>query len=231
MKRILKTAAVLALTAIMAVPVFAESFNGEKDWETTFTEGGTLTNTFVTTDVIRQLQPGDDLTLTIKTIHNYAQESDWFISNEVTKTLEEGAQASGGAYEYVLTFNGPGGEKVLYNSATVGGVDSSEGLKDATNAMEDYIFLDTMKKGDTGTVTLKVTLDGETEMNAYQNTLGNLKINFAVETEEPAREVRKIVKTGDETNNFPFFMAIIICGAVVLVIAIILLKKRKENAQ
>ncbi|MBR3275468.1 MAG: LPXTG cell wall anchor domain-containing protein [Eubacterium sp.] len=230
MKKILKAAAVLALAAVIAVPVFAEHFDGEPNWQTTFTENGVLTNNFIKTDAIRQLQPGDDLTLTITTIHNYAEESDWFISNEVTKTLEEGAAASGGAYEYTLTFKGPGGEKTLYDSKTVGGVNSSEGLKDATNAMEDYIFLDTMKKGQTGTVTLNITLDGETEMNNYQRTLGDLKINFAVEVEEPQKEI-KIVKTGDETNNFPFFIAIIVCGVVILVIAIILLKKRRENAR
>ena len=47
MKKILKAAAVLALAAVIAVPVFAEHFDGEPNWQTTFTENGVLTNNFI----------------------------------------------------------------------------------------------------------------------------------------------------------------------------------------
>ena len=44
--------------------------------------------------------------------------------------------------------------------------------------MEDYFYLDRLDKNETGTVELEVGLEGETQGNAYQNTLAKLQLNF-----------------------------------------------------
>ena len=73
--------------------------------------------------------------------------------------------------------------EVLYDSDAVGGDSTArgEGLHKVSNSLEDYLYLDTLTPEQKGTVSLKVSLDGETQGNGYQNTFANLQINFAVE--------------------------------------------------
>ena len=47
--------------------------------------------------------------------------------------------------------------------------------------LEQFFYLDHLKKGEQGYITLTVALNGETHGNGYQNTLARLQLNFAVE--------------------------------------------------
>ncbi len=125
------------------------------------------------------------------------------MTNEVVKSLEQeedGEQtANGGAYTYVLTYTESGtggGSRVLYSSESVGGDKSAGalgvGLHEATSSLEDYFYLDTLEAGKSGIVSLQIALDGETQGNAYQKTLAQLKMNFAVE---------KVSSLAPETEN------------------------------
>ena len=50
-----------------------------------------------------------------------------------------------------------------------------------TDNLEQFFYLDHLKKGEQGYITLTVALNGETHGNGYQNTLARLQLNFAVE--------------------------------------------------
>ena len=121
-----------------------------------------------------------------------------------------------------------------------------EGLKQATNSLSDYFYLITLSPNETGKVTLRVGLDGETNGNAYQNAAADLKMDFAVEyaasnfSNETRTEVRTEVKytttkgnktsavnTGDGSNTAVFGLIATagLCGFVVLFI----FQKRKES--
>ncbi|MBR0404834.1 MAG: hypothetical protein IJI68_06480 [Eggerthellaceae bacterium] len=238
MKRlqILVLAAVVA-ALMLAVPgaAFAESQQGSK-WSVTYTSGGQLNDDFSQqgyADDISGLQPGDDITFTVTLNHENEKTADWYMSNEVIKSLEAG-KAEGSAYEYLLTYSGASSNasRTLYDSQAVGG-DNTSGLKEATEAggLEDFFFLENLSKGKSATVTLKVTLDGETEGNDYFDTIARLKMQFGVDpsksNDNPPNN--NVVRTGDETNLFPFYVVMAVSGLALLVIAIAMVRRRRAD--
>ena len=170
------------------------------------------------------------------------------MTNEVLSSLEDDSEAAGGAYTYILTYtDAEGEENVLYSSETVGGLDESArpeevgvGLNEATYALDDYFYLDTYSCGQGGTITLQVVLDGETQVNSYMDTLARLQMNFAVEyvpgltfVDETVPEdsvIRTtIVRTGDDTNLVPFFIAMACSGGLLLALAVYSLRQGKKE--
>jgi hypothetical protein len=70
--------------------------------------------------------------------------------------------------------------------------------------MDDYFFLGTLSKGETGKVVLNVSLDGETEGNAYFDTLARLALKFAVEPNVDPETITKnnvVTKENVVTQN------------------------------
>ena len=244
-------AAILAVvaTALIALPctAFANTIPVSSNWNVTFNSNAQMVDDYSAktwADDISGLQPGDDLTFEVKLHHQHDTTCDWYMSNEVLKSLEEKV-ASGSAYDYVLTYYNPKGEaRELYNSTRVGGtnsadVDSSQGLKEATDALDDWFYLDSLSKGQDARVTVHVALDGETEGNAYFDTLAQLKMKFAVELNQPNQRTtttnnvvnRNIVQTGDETNLFPFYIAMAVSGALLLVLGFVSLRSRRKERE
>ena len=231
-------AAVVALTPVTAL---AESQTG-KTWNVTYNSAGKLEDDFTSAEYMDQisgLEPGDDITFTVNLSHQNSDSADWYIRNDVIKSLEDASSAEGSAYEYVLDYSGPKSRN-LYSSDVVGG-DEGDGLHDATDALsdDDFLYLDTLSKGDSATVTLHVALDGETEGNAYFDTLARIKLAFAVEPNpEPEnkervvrREIprRRIVQTGDETRLFPFYVAMLVSGLLFAGLAVKSVRERKKE--
>ena len=77
-------------------------------------------------DEIYGILPGDSIELKVNVQNDSQEDTDWYMSNEVIKSLEEGSTAQGGAYGYQLRYvNAAGEETVLFDSDTIGG-DSGE---------------------------------------------------------------------------------------------------------
>ena len=96
--------------------------------------------------------------------------------------------------------------------------------------MEDYFYLDRLDSGETGVIQLYVQLDGETQGNDYQNTLARLKMNFAVEkVNDGVVKNSDAVKTGDNSPIVIFSTVALVSGLVLLVAAIVLLKRKNEK--
>ena len=237
-------AAVAALVLALPFTAMAEHLQGSDKWSVTFTKDAKMSENFDEeswADDIGRLEPGDDITFMVNLKHEHPTTCDWYMSNEVIKSLEEGV-AEGSAYSYKLTYTDPGGEsKTLYDSDKVGG-DNTEGLVDATNALDEFFFLDSLKQDDAASVQLKVGLDGETEGNAYFDTLAQLKMKFAVELNNTpttssssnpptssSSQPRTPVQTGDDTNLFPFFVAMAVSGALLMALAIYSIRQRKRD--
>ena len=147
-------------------------------------------------------------------------------------------QAENGGYSYELIHvDKDGVEDVLFNSEGIDKVFGSEddeaitgreGLKQATNALEDWFFVQTLEPGEDGEVIIKVALEGETEVNDYMDTDGELNVRFAVE--KPEQKTRKIVKTGDYTNIIRWVAIMMAAGVLLIILAIFSKKKdRKES--
>lgn len=229
----------------MAMTAYAETSHGNPDWAVTFTSEKKMVSNFKTADlndVILGIQPGDNviITLALKNENNTA--TDWYMTNEVLYSLEDrsaNAGTSGGAYTYKLAYTGPDGEEdILFDSDTVGGEGASgagEGLRQATDALSDYFFLDTLKKGQSGKVVLEIALDGDTQGNDYQDTLADLQMNFAVElnaggtdTPNPGRR-GDIVKTGDEMTLTPFIIVACVTGTLLLLFVFYAQREREKE--
>lgn len=249
MKRVLN--ALLSVMLLLALPTVALADTiqpSRNDWQVEYTTAGKMKDNF-TSDFYNEagnLEPGDDITLSVKLVHSNDTAADWYMSNEVVKSLETSV-AEGSAYGYRLTYTGPdGNSRTLFDSGVVGG-DDTEGLAEATNALEDYLFLDNLSKGKTATVQLHVELDGETEGNAYFDTFAQIRMRFAVEpTVEPEDTVkertverkvpgenvnRTVVRTGDETRLFPYYVAMFVSGLLLLWLAFVSLRERKQERE
>ena len=235
--------AALAVLLALGSPAVAraEHLEGKTNWLVTYTPDEVLKDNYSEqewADSIAGMQPGDDITLRVNLNQTNENTVDWYMANEVLKTLEEadkGDDAEGSSYEYVLTYVGPNRSRTLYDSKIVGG-DESEGLNEATDALEDYFYLDTLAKGQEGHIDLKVTMDGETEGNAYFDTLARLKMKFAVEHDPNPSVIRRrtvtdngrvVVRTGDETRLFPFYCAMVVSGGLLLLLAVDGVRQRR----
>ena len=207
----------LALTMVLAMSQVAMagtykanggtySFNGKEIVAT----GGTSIRDQINTLV----EPGDTVTIDLKYTNGTEDTTDWYMENTVIKTLET-AGARNGGYTYILRNIGPDGTVTeIFNSSAVGGANSpagaGTGLEQATNATKgkyanspDYFFIQTLEGGKSGTTQLEVTLDGESQINSYQDKDAEIEFSYAVEkkgTEDTYNHVRKTINTGDMTN-------------------------------
>ena len=227
-----------ALCLILSFHISAFAAEDSSDWYAHFTAQGRMDDNFSKkdiNDVFAHLQPGDERTFTVTIRNDHKDSTDWYMENEIIKTLEQAtaaAKATGtGGYTYLLKYN----DREIFNSETVGG-EGSEGLHGATDNLEEWFYLDSLKNGDKGTVTLTVGLDGETQGNAYQDTLAQVALRFAVELNEtpttpntPPTPSNNIVKTGDETQLSPMIIMAGISGLVLLLLAIYGVKVRKDQ--
>lgn len=239
----------LALCLLAATGSAALAFANESEarWNVTFTSSNRLDSDYTDAALSRrvfEMQPGDAVNLTL-TLHNdNPAAANWYMTNKVLQSLEESsAAASGGAYEYELVYTPPGGgePEELFSSDTVGGeltaVDRAAqrvGLKNATDGLEEFFYLDTLQPGEEALLNLRVALDGETQGNSYQNTLARLQLNFAVDTTVERTENERVpglrvVQTGDSDRALPFLIAAGVSGLLLLLVALFGLKERRQQ--
>lgn len=244
-KKVLCLVMAMMMVVGTGTTALAEDYQGADGWVAEF-DGKEIKSTFASEDLADEakgIQPGDSITLKVGIKNSNNKKTDWYMTNEAIEALEDAKSvANGGAYEYRLAYiDSEGTETELYNSETVGG-DSisrsaqSTGLHQATDSLEDYFYLDRLENGQTGMVTLRVKVDGETHVNNYQNTLAKLKMTFAVEEvvettiyKTPGKNtvITNVVKTGDTAKVLMFCLMAFISGIVLLIMAVMSMKKRR----
>ena len=230
--------------------VNAEHYYGADNWDVSFS-GTEMVSNFTDaqmTETVRAIQPGDDMLFQVHLKNKHSEATDWYMTNEVISTLEESVNvAEGGAYTYLLKYiDAEGKETILYDSEVVGGEEDTtlegKGLHQATNALKEYYYLDRLAAGQEAKVTLFVALEGETQGNDYQDTLAQLKMNFAVELvktpspnppgddpEDSQPTYTTSVKTGDESQVALFSVLALASGIVLLIAALVMMKKRSRE--
>jgi len=240
------SAGIIAVTAgfcLLSYTVNAETYDTSgKNYNVTF-NGNALVSNFSTgtfQEELHGMQPGDDANFVINLNNQYSTPVDWYMENKVIKSFEDQTTATNGAYSYELTYYPAAGDpKVLYTSRTVGGDDTvgGIGLHEATTALGDeYLYLDRIATGGNSRIVLNVALDGETQINNYQDTEAILNMVFAVElpkTEpgepnsvKPAvgtgRRIIYVPNTSDPYKAMPYFITgllsliLFVCSAYLL---------------
>jgi hypothetical protein len=224
----------------LATPVYANSYKGKDGWYVTYNGGDTLKTNFKTSamdDTLSALQPGDEAEFTIAVMNDYNTEVDYYMRNRILKSFEDHSVASQGAYSYQLVYTGDDGTEItLYDSTEVGGentfLEDQEGLHEATDALKDYIYLDTIPSGKQGSIKLKVMLDGETQGNSYQDTLAELQMEFAIELppeNNKKKKPKKSVNTADIANTLPYMIGLTAGGFLFLIILLFRLREEKKE--
>ncbi len=246
---------ILALTIVMMLGmttlVKAESstVNGE-----CYFNGNSIISDFDSdkvNDTIRGLEPGDDVTFEVKFTNNYDETTHWYMRNEALATLEQSYdRTENGGYTYILTHVAPdGSEQILFDNSQVGGSgedghsyaitpksskgshgseNTGEGLHQATNATDEWFFIQTLNKGQSGKTRLYVKFDGESEVNDYMDTAGEVLVAYAVELDE--NKPFKTVKTGDSTDILTP-IAMMLASLLLLIFVIMSIRKdRKDTA-
>ncbi|MGC4018051.1 MAG: hypothetical protein QM793_01625 [Muricomes sp.] len=234
----------MALLIVSPLTVYAEDYKGGDNWRVQF-DGKGMESTFKSSDIddsIYKLEPGDTVDIHIALDNKYGKDTDWYMSNKVLQSLEDTQSvADGGAYTYVLTYiNAKGEPTVLFDSESVGGEGNKGGvgLHQATNSLSDYFYLDRIAGQGKGEITLLVGLEGETQGNAYQDTLAKLQMNFAVEpvtdpstpktpTSTPGSNAVKPVKTGDNVSNMIFVLLTLVAGMTCVIVVILRMRKQQ----
>ena len=237
MKRIICFLLVCLVFFNLTIVVYGDNVSTGK---VTFTpQAKMVEENFNVDQVFDGLQPGDTRSYSCVISNTHPSTTRWYMSNEVLSSLEESDAAGGirgGAYTYELVYDGPGGHKDLYkrqkDTIWVGGDEGFQqsgdkkervGLEEATSNLENYFFLDTLNSGESGTVKLTVSLEGETQGNIYQNTAARIRMNFAVElanNSPPGSSTRTAVRTGDENNLIPYYIGMIVAGLLLLYLAL-----------
>ena len=244
LKRLLSLVIIAALMVCGATVAYALDEDGAGNWYVQFTENEKMNSNYDAVerdqfaDTISMLEPGDSATFYMEVENQHKESTDWYMTNEVLRTLEQSQSlAEGGAYSYKLTYNGPNGQDVLFDSEAVGGLDRTNadgrvGLREATFSLENWFYLDTLKSGEKGDLELRVALEGETQGNRYQNTMAQLQMNFAVEltNDTTTRTVYTPVRTGDEGGAMTWSVVMLGCGLAALGLAVVRTRKEKEES-
>ena len=214
---------VLTILSVLAAPVFAESrtqvFDIEFDGSKIKTVDEGLEKL---TKYLDDIQPGDDATIVFNLRNSSDQEIDWYLSNSAIAFEKSLQNASGAAYEYVLSYSEK--SEPIFSSDTVGGTGSTLGLGEATENLDEFFYLDTVSAGKATTLTLYISLDGETMTNEYQKAISDITVNFAVElpVEGEPTHVQRIIyvpRTGD-TSNILLYAGLALISLIVLAIVI-----------
>lgn len=258
--RLLLLLTAVLITAMMTTSVFAESSNGSGSC---YFNGEEIVSDFSSgtiADSVSNLQPGDDVTFTVEYTNKDSHDTDWYMETSILRTLEktdaarktvEGTgTAENGGYTYELIHtDSEGKDTVLFSNDKVGGESKAggmEGLEQATNALDDWFYLETLGEGESGSLTLNVAFEGETEVNDYMDTSGSMDIRFAVELTRkdatPDKDKDKDKKdkpgkkgssayTGDNNDLFIWTAVCASAAILLLILAFISIRRDRKEAE
>lgn len=197
---------VLALTLVAAgfIGLKTEALADTLDpvtWTVTYDGTDTFGTTYdAETAKVTGAMPGDTITYEVTYKNASTEAANFYMDANVVKTLEEGSDATGGAYTYKILSDKS--TTPLFDSETVGGDNEDvQGLMQVNGNEDAYFDLGTLAVGDSGKVTVIIVLDGNTQSNSYMGALGQLNILFAAEPESNDNEGIVITKTVTKTNT------------------------------
>lgn len=222
-------------------------------------DGKAIRQDFTQKDILNEIgsmEPGDTVTVNLALRNDSGDATDWYMTNTAKSLEYSQSQAKNGAYTYELAYtDGAGKTTVLYSSDTVGAEAVSKtraaggeiGLNEAVAGMKEYFYLDSIAPSGSGRISLKVSLDGETQGNGYQESLAQLQMNFAVEKgtggsggegggpgsapSDSAVYSPGAVKTGDNARIVFWSLLALISGLALMICVLVIFRREKGESR
>lgn len=196
------------------------------------------------------MMPGETRTQDIILDNTSEKIVDFYMRTETLKTFEEVKKTSGAAYQVMLTVTDPSGTRVIYGgteedgSSRIGADD--QGLGNLNGNINEWFKVVTLDHNQQATITMKVSLDGESHTNSYMDAEGTFQFEFKAGYDDEDNVITIFeqledviineiiyannVKTGESIVPLLLIGGIGIC--IVLLIVVLILKKReKEEAE
>ncbi len=202
----------LALTVTLA-GVFASNLQANAEtstieWDETYNGTG-FTSTFESDkDTISGAMPGDTISFDVNYKNGSTKTSQFYLSTDVIKTLEEkdgeSTGASGGAYTYVITSTIGDDTQILFDSKLVGGdYEDVVGLNQVDSQENEFLVLGELKSGESGVLKVEIVLDGNTQDNSYMSQLATLSLQLGALPTDLLNEkiTRTVTNTVTKTNT------------------------------
>lgn len=145
------------------------------------------------------LAPGSTVSAAVDIKNDSTRVMHFYMNAKVLATAEELARTLGAACR--ITMTGRGG--VIYDSCMGGydaaGVVNSEGLKEMESVLGEYILVGILDQGQSESITIQVTFDGEGMDSVrgnrdYTNIINSIGLDFMAYSEDHP-EMRRIVNT------------------------------------
>ena len=238
--RIITLLAGMTMLLFLAAPSFAAEYT--LDSGTCTFDGEVLTANFDNGELVESignLEPGDALEYSVTYTNNSDETVDFYMLAKTIQTLEDSKDtAKNGGYRFVLKDSGPNGETVLFDNSEVGGdtvIANLEGLKQATNATQEYFHIHQLAPGQSGKTFLRIEFEEETQANEYMDTVGDLRLSYAAEVatkgnnEEPPTENNP--RTGDSSDLLKYILMMTAALLIGLLAFISWRKDRKDGEE
>lgn len=198
----------VSFLGLAGLSIDAKAETENVNWEVTYT-GSSFESTYEADKAkLSNAMPGDTINFVVDYVNGTTGSADFYMSADVLKTLEDNKVATGGAYSYKITSTTTT-NPTIFDSKTVGGdassADSVVGLAQVDEGEGAYFSLGTIASGSSGTVTISIDLDGNSQNNSYMSALAQLNIRFGAEPtsekEENKTEYKTIIKTNTIVNK------------------------------
>lgn len=182
------------------------------------------------------MYPGETRTETLTLVNNDYREMNFYMNSKILDEFGNETSTGNMAYDFNFKING----EDLFDGLVGGENNVGEGM------MEDNILIATLAKGESATLQMSVTADGDTMDNTYQNATGLVQYTFSVEYDDEAaaqtpqkvvntvvqtvtNRIEKAVKTGDPATLGLF--GVLLGGSVVGIFYLVATRKKKEEDQ
>lgn len=217
------------------------TFDGSKEIQYNYDDTTNFGDGFV------NMMPGETRSQDIILENTSDKTVDFYMKTETLKTFEEVKKTSGAAYQVMLTVTDSEGTRVIYGGSEEDGSSrigaDEEGLGNLNGNISEWFKVVTLNQKQQATVTLQVSLDGESHDNSYQAAEGTFQFEFKAGYDDVKNVVTiyeqledvvvnqivyaDSVKTGDNSALFQLIGGIGVCA--VFLMMLLILKRRAKG--
>ncbi len=220
------------------------TFDGSKEIKYNYSDTTNFGEGFI------NMMPGEERTQDIILKNTSDKAVDFYMKTETLRTFEEFNMTDGAAYHVTLTVQDMKGTTTIYGGAEADGSNrigaDEEGLGNLNGNVNEWYKVAALNGGEEATITLKVSLDGESHHNSYMAAEGTFQFEFMAGYEDKENVITTVkqledvvvneivyvvnsVKTGDSSSFFLWSGGIGLCAALLVVMIALKMKGRKQH--